>query len=369
MMKRTLWTTAALAAMGAGAATAGNLDLTKTPIDLIFEEGNYAELSYAFVTPSVTGRDLLGNPISNVANDFSVLGSGVKFQLNDQLSFAIIHDQPYGVDVQYNGNPATTLLGSTMADADTNALTMLARYQMSNGFSVYGGPRVVRAKGEVTLSGLAYGPLNGYNVKFSSDQATGYVLGTSYEIPEIAFRAALTYHSEVELDMPTVETFPGGAPLATGTTTSKLPQSVKLQVQSGIAENTLAFGSVRWSEHGVFQLDPPSAAPNLTELDDAWTYEVGIGRRFTDKFSGSITYSYEDETGNDLVSPLAPTKNRQILTVGGEYQVTEAVTVSGGLRYIWIGDAIAETGTPDAPRAIFSGNDAVTFGMKVGISF
>ncbi|WP_324754598.1 outer membrane protein transport protein [Roseovarius sp. Pro17] len=368
-MRHVLFTTASTLALLANAGHAGNLDTNQTPIDIIFETGNYAELSYARVAPSVSGRDNLGNPISNVANDFSLLGSGIKFQLTDRLSMALIHDQPYGVDILYGGSPATTLLGGTLADADTNALTMLVRYDVADGIALYGGPRVVRAEGHVRLSGLAYGPLNGYDVKFGADQAVGYVLGAAYERPEIAFRAALTYHSEVELDLPSLETFPGGAPVQTGDTVSKLPQSIKLQVQSGIAKDTLVFGSIRWSEHSVFTLDPPSAAPNLTELDDAWTYEVGVGRRFSDKLSGKLTYTHEDETGNILVSPLAPTKGRQSVALGAEYQLTDTVSLSGGVRYTWIGDSRPETGTPDTARAFFSDNDAVSVGMKIGVTF
>lgn len=375
-MKRSLFTMAFVIAMTSGMGHAGNLDLNQTPIDIIFEQGNYAELSFGYVNPTVSGRDNLGNAISNVANSFTVLGSGIRFQLTDRFSFALAHDQPYGVDVLYGGNPATTLLGGTSADADTNALTMLLRYDVADGVALYGGPRIVRAEGEVTLSGLAYGALNGYNVKFRSDQAVGYVLGAAYEIPEIAFRAAVTYHSEVDLEMPSDETFPAGIPgvpagvaLFGGTTNSTLPQSVKLQVQSGIAEDTLVFGSIRWSEHSVFTLIPPIASRNLTELDDAWTYEIGVGRRFTDRISARLTYVYEDEMRNDLVSPLAPVKGRQSLALGGEYQLTDNVTLSGGIRYIWIGDARPETGTPDVARASFTGNDAVAVGMKIGVTF
>ena len=375
-MKLSAFSAASTLALIAGMAHAGNLDRTKTPIDIIFETGSYAELSFGSVSPSISGRDYLGNPIGNVAGDFILLGSGIKFQLTDRVSFAVIQDQPYGVDVLYGGNPQTTLLGGTMAEADTTALTMLLRYDVADGIAVYGGPRVVRADGEVTLSGLAYGPLNGYNVRFRSDQAIGYVVGAAYEIPEIAFRAALTYHSEVDLELPSVETFPtgipgvpAGVPLIAGSTNSTLPQSVKLQVQSGIAENTLAFGSIRWSEHSVFTLIPPIARRNLTELDDAWTYEIGVGRRFTDRISASLTYLYEDEENNDLVSPLAPTKGRQSLALRAEYQLTDAVSLSGGIRYIWIGDAQPETGTPDVARASFTGNDALAVGMKIGVSF
>lgn len=366
-MKSTLFSAVSALALGAGAASAGNLDRTKTPIDLIFETGNYAELSFGYAMPDLSGTDNLGNPLTSVAKDFSIVGGGLKLQFTDRFSMSLIYDQPYGVDVSYNGNPAATLIGGTYAKAETDALTVLMRYNINDRISVYGGPRVVGAEGDIRLSGLGYGPLNGYRVSFDTDQALGYVVGAAYEIPDIAFRAALTYHSQVELDFNTVETFPGGVPAATGTTTSKLPQTVKLQVQSGIAQNTLLFGSVRWSDHSVFTLNPPSPAPNLASLEDAWTYEIGVGRRFTEKLSGSLTYAYEDEAGSNAVSPLSPAHGRQSIAIGGKYQLTEKVSLSGGVKYIWLGDARVAPG--GVPRGSVTDNNAVTIGMKVGYSF
>lgn len=353
--------------LAAGSAAAGNLDRTQTPIDIIFEKGNYGEISLAYTQPSLSGRDNLGNPIGNVAKDFGLVGGGFKLQFTDRFAIAVIYDQPYGVDVAYGGNPAATLLGGTQAEATSDALTLLARYNVTDRVSVYGGPRVVNAKGDITLSGLGYGALNGYNVKFASDQGLGYVLGAAYEIPDIAFRAALTYHSEVDLEMSATETFPAGVPVMTGATASTLPQSVKLQVQSGVAKDTLVFGSVRWSEHSAFTLDPPSPAPNLATMNDSWTYEIGVGRRFTEKFSANMTYIYEDEKGNNLVSPLAPTHGRQSLSVGGKYQVNEMLNVSGGIRYTWLGDALAAPG--GIPRGTFTNNDAISVGVKLGVNF
>lgn len=368
-MKFTSIAVMSVTALSTTAATAGGLDRTRTPIDLIFETGNYAELSFGAATAELSGRDLLGNSISDVSNDFSLVGAGLKMQFTEKFSFSMIFDQPYGADVQYGGNPAATLLGGTMAKADSNALTTIFKYNVTDRVAVYGGPRIVQAEGEITLSGLAYGPLNGYNVKFATDQGLGYVAGAAYEIPDIALRAALTYHSEVELDLGTTQTFPGGAPTATPPTVSKLPQSIKLDLQSGIAKNTLLFGSVRWAEWSKFQLDPVGAVPNLASLDDTITYEIGVGRKFNDKFSARVSYLYEAGGSDDLVSPLTPTDGQQALALAGKYQINDMVSLSAGVRYTWLGDARPETGTPDTARANFTGNHAVSGGLKIGINF
>ncbi len=350
-------------------AMAGNLDRTKTPIDIIFEEGNYAELSFGYGNPSITGRDAAGNATGGVGNDFGITAASVKFQFSKDFSVSAIYDQPYGSDNVYGGDPTTTLLGGTIAQAETDALTLLLAYSATDAVTVFGGPRIVGAEGRIALSGLAYGPLNGYNVRFSDDRGLGYVLGAAYEIPEIAFRSIFTYHSAVDVDMPATETLPGAPPVVTGTTRTTLPQSLKLQVQSGIAANTIAFGSIRWADWSVFSLDPPSPAPELADIEDAWTYELGLGHQFTDKFSASITYSYEQEEGDDLVTPLAPTRGYQSISLGGKYQLSDSVILSSGIQYFWIKDALLETFPRNVVRGNFIDNDAVAIGFRVGMNF
>ncbi|MFX0547547.1 OmpP1/FadL family transporter [Roseovarius sp. S1116L3] len=368
-MKVTCFTIGVSLSLAANTAIAGNLDRTKTPIDIVFEEGNYAELSFGYIDPSVTGQDAAGNATGDVGNGFWLTSAAVKLQFRKNFSVSAIYDQPYGVDNVYGGDPSTTLIGGTVAQAETDALTLLLAYRPTDAITLFGGPRIVGAQGRVTLSGLAYGPLNGYNVRFSNDKGAGYVVGAAYEIPEIAFRSVLTYHSAVDVDMRATETFPGAAPVVTGSTRSTLPQSLKLQIQSGIAANTLAFGSIRWAEWSAFSLDPPSPAPELAVMDDAWTYELGVGYQFTDKFAASLTYSYEHEEGDDLVSPLGPTRGYQSVSIGGKYQISDAVNVSSGIQYLWIGDALLETSPANILRGTFRDNDALAFGLKVGVSF
>lgn len=372
MNKLTLAATALVAA--AGTAQAGGLDRSYTPIDIIFEKGNYAELSFGFADPDLTGSDVLGNAISDVGNDFTLFGGGLKLDFGEKLSFALIFDQPYGADVLYGGSPTTTMLGGTKADAESQAVTALLKYKMNERVSVYAGPRLVKAKGVIALSGLAYGPLNGYNSQFRSDSGVGFVAGAAYEIPEIALRASLTYHSSIDLAMNTVESFPTapgvtGAGVFTGATAVELPQSVKLALQSGVAKDTLVFGSIRWSEWEAFTLDPPSAVPNLAQLDNSTTYEIGVGRRVTEKLSASLTYTYEAGGSDNIVSPLAPTNGQQAFTLGAKYKVNDMIDISGGVRYTLLGNARPETGTPDVVRGSFRNNDAISAGLKLGVHF
>src|SRR5690606_23712501 len=108
-------------------------------------------------------------------------GLGYKHQFNENLSGAIIVEQPFGADMYYPGDPTTTALGGTAVDVDSTTYTALLRYKFDNNVGIHGGIRGSHAKGEVTLSGPAYGLVNGYNAALDGVWGWGYVLGASWE--------------------------------------------------------------------------------------------------------------------------------------------------------------------------------------------
>ncbi len=367
-MKRILMMTAATVAF-AGAAQAGGIDRSGQGLGALWETGRYAELTFGSITPSVDGTDLLGGPTGSVANDYLQIGLSYKFDINDKLSFALILDQPFGADVVYA--PTSPLLGGTVADASATSLTGIMRYKMGSGFSVHGGVRADKADAFVNLGGLAYGPLNGYNVTLDSDMAPGYVVGFAYEKPEIALRVALTYNSAIKHSFNTVERI-GAVQVAPGSVTDvDLPQSVNLDFQSGVAKDTLVFGQIRWVDWSSFRLDPifftTAAGSGLIDLEDTTTFTLGVGRRFNEHWAGSISVLYEDR-GDPLVSPLAPTTGKLGLTIGASY-TKDNMKISMGINYTELGDAQPETGTPDTARANMTSNSAIGVGVKVGWSF
>jgi long-chain fatty acid transport protein len=353
-------------------ALAVGLDRSFQDIDAIFETGNYANLTFGFTQPDLTGTDILGNPISNVGQDFSVTALGLKMDINEQFSFGIIIDQPYGVDVTYGGDPATTMLGGTAASLDSTALNAILRYKFNDNYSVHGGIRYQTLSADVTLSGLSYSLLSGYNVKLEDGSGTGYILGAAYERPEIALRVALTYFSEIENEFDTVESL-GGAEVLAATTTVNSPEAVNLDFQTGVAANTLVFGQIRYAAYSQTILSPDffasvTGGASITDLSDGTGYTLGVGHRFTDTFTGIASIGWEPEDSDDLVSPLSPTNGYLSLSLGGQYTI-DALTFTGGIRYTMLGDANPEVGTPDTQVATFEGNSAVSVGLGVAYRF
>jgi long-subunit fatty acid transport protein len=337
-------------------ATAGGLDRSGQGIGVIFEDGDYAELSFGSVTPDVSGNGLNntfnGTTASgNVTPNYSQIGMAYKSQINEQVSIALIYDQPFGADVDYDTG-STYVLSDTNAQVETDGVTALVRYEINPAFSVHGGMRYVQANGVYDRADV--GALNGYESTYSSGSGVGYVIGGAYERDDIAMRIALTYSSEIDLELDG----------SVGDLSTTLPESVNLDFQTGIAADTLLFGSVRYVAWDGFSLDDSIDGSILSYDDDVFTYNIGVGRRLSDSFAVSFSVGYEKSTGEETGN-LGPTDGFISYQIGGAYTIDNGIEVSGGVRYVNIGDAMTE-----APvSADFSDNDAVVVGLKVAYNF
>lgn len=368
--------------LSAAPVLAGGIERAPQSLAPLFENGNYFELSFGGVTPDVSGRDLAafgGRETGDVAEGYGFFGLSYKHQFNDNLSGAFIVEQPFGADIRYAADKSVAF-GGTMVTVNSTTYTALLRYKFENNVSVHGGIRGSYADGNVTLQGAAYSTLSGYNADLDGAWGVGWVAGVAYEIPDIAARISLTYNSPIDHDFDTTESH---ALLGSvnSTTTVRTPRSWVLEGQTGIAEDTLLFGSVRWVKWSELRVEPyvltrtPTAADprgfgvsdGLVTLDDTTTYTIGVGRKFTENWSGSMSFMYEPEK-SDLVSPLAPVNGRKGVTVAAIY-TKDKIKVSTGISYIKLGQAYAETGTPDVARANMSDNHAWAAGMRIGYSF
>lgn len=352
----------------AGAVQAGGLDRSGQPMGILFEPGNYVELSYGQVNPSVDGTDTAaigGAETGDLARDYSLPGLALKYQLNDSLSAALIYDHAYGVDVRYD--PAGSVAyGGTRARVTSEGLTTLLRYKFDDRWSVHGGLRVSRASAGVTLAGAAYGPFSGYSVDLGGDIGTGYVIGGAFEIPDIALRVALTYFSKVSHDFDTVENI---TPTLTTETTVDTPQAVNLDLQTGVAEDTLLFGAIRWVDWSDLIVSPAAfntatGGASLTGLKDTTTYTLGLRRKFSDSWAGSVFVTHEPKTGPEI-SPLAPTDGYTGMGIGAVY-TRDNMRISMGARYLKLGNA--SVGTAPASMEIRD-NSSLSLGLRVGYRF
>lgn len=358
-MKRILTTAAALSAMaGATAAFAGGVERSSQSVAILFEKGRYAELSFGHFDPTISGT--LGVSSGDMASSYNSWSLGYKMDIGERMNLALILDQPIGANVAYPTGTGYPFIAGSTAKLTSSAVTALLRYKFESNVSVYGGLRYETVHGEVSLPGVG-----AYTLDTNHDSELGYVVGIAWEKPEIAARVALTYNSAITHSLESVET--GFAP---GTTAAgfdtEVPQSVNLEFQTGIAKDTLLFGSIRWVEWSAFTIDPPRYAPTtplVSYASDRITYNLGVGRRFNENWSGAVTVGYEKSDG-ELTGNLGPTDGFASIGLAATYTM-DNMKITGGVRYVDIGDATANLG----PGASFTGNSGVGIGIRVGYTF
>lgn len=179
-------------------------------------------------------------------------------------------------------------------------------------------------------------------------------------------RVGLTCESEITHQFTTNESFANIGAGPESTTEIVMPQSVELDFQSGIAKDTLLFGSVRWTEWSKWHVSPALYSGTLGEEvtgfdSDVISYQLGVGRRINDNLSVFARVGYEAANG-DVASRLSPTDGKQSIGIGGSW-TQDNVKVTGGVEYVKLGDAVDASGT------VFSGNDAIGLGLSVEFTF
>jgi long-chain fatty acid transport protein len=353
-----LTTAGAILLMMTSMATAAGIDRSGQSIGAIFEEGNYAELSFGSVTPSLSGVGFStgfapNTPTGNIAPSYIQLGMAYKSQLSDQFSLALIYDQPFGASVDYDVG-GSYVGGESSAIVESDGVTLVGRYEINPNFSVHGGLRYTQANGAYNRTAVPLAGVTAYDSIYSNGGGFGYVIGGAYERKDIALRVAVTYSSEVDLELDGTN----------GNLTTTMPESVNLDFQTGIAADTLLFGSVRYVAWDGFALTDDSDGVILDYDNDGYTYNIGVGRRLSDAFAVSFAVGYEASTG-ERTGQLGPTDGFVSYQIGGAYTMDNGIEVSGGVRYVDIGDAVT-----NAPvSGVFNDNDAVAVGLKVAYSF
>ena len=397
-----------LATLPATGVFAAALDRSGQSVSAFLQPGNYFEAGISVLDPTVKGQSTAATGsqnISDMGGDYQFYNAALKLQLTDYLSFGLIYDQPFGADAEYHDSTLfTNAAGNTKVEVDTQNISMLFGVQPIKNVNLYAGGVYQTVKGGVQLRGAGYGGINafgGYNADIPEDSAAGWLAGIAYQIPEIALKASLTYRSEIEHSVNIKESaIPSANPVpsiinnpalagkpATGSTDITTPQSVNLDLQTGIMANTVAFANVRWVNWKDFAIRPYAfgvasgvAGPSLGQpngfdliayTDDQISATVGVGRKLNDKWAGNVSVGWDSGAGNP-VSTLGPTEGYWNVGLGVQYSPADNYFIAGGVKYFWLGDAKAQSAAQfntDNYLADFTDNHAIAYGMKIGYRF
>ena len=368
------------------AANAAGLDRSTQPSWAFTQDGTFAYIEHITIDPDVSGKDNAefppkkdsftpGRDVPNMAQDYNFLNFGAKADVNDRVSIGAFFDQPWGADVQYTGTndfvgAPTTVIAGTNVEIESQNFTGLIGVKLgqNKNFQIYGGPVLQKLEGEIHLRGDAYQQVSGYDANIPSNTDYGWMAGVAYSKPEIALKAALTYRSEIDHDIRMGESLPAAGIKQTNKVTVTTPKSVNLDFQTGINPTTLLTAKARWVPWSDFALKPKVygdlSGTNLVSYDDdAWTAELGLGKKLSDKWAVSGAVGWDSGAGNPVTS-LGPVEGNWNVGLGAKYNLTPEWAVSGGVKYLMFGDAKAKIPT-GALVGDFNDNDGWVYGLRL----
>jgi long-chain fatty acid transport protein len=389
---------------------AAALDRSGQSIAPFLQPGNYFEAGISVLDPDVSGKDTSQNDTGDMANYYYSPNAALKLQATEHFSIGLIYDQPYGANAQYSGknnfveNRPVPFKGGTSVTVDTEDLNLILGYQPNQNWNIYAGAVYQTLNSTVLLRGTSYSAYNGYDFKTGRDEAVGWLVGVAYQIPEIALKTSLTYRAKITHEMNAYEKH--GAAGMTGSaafdaalnninntqgnlTEITTPQSVNLDFQTGIMANTVAFANLRWVNWKDFSIRPYKfgaasvLAPVVNKTgkkdgfdlvaytEDQYSINAGVGRKINDHWAGNVSVGWDSGAGNP-VTTLGPTEGYWNVGVGVQYSPAPNYFIAGGVKYLWLGDAKAQSGSQfntSGYVAEFEDNNAIAYGFKIGYKF
>ena len=154
---------------------AGGLEVSRQNNMILFSEGSKVEFTSRQTTSTVTDNVFSGG--QTVVKKLNLLAAGFKSDYNDTISYAFEMYEPMASTLQY---PAAVAVKALLR---TRALSLTGKYRLANSpFGIFAGIRQVTIKRSTLNTGTA-------DMITTPENEYGYMMGASYENPEIAMNA------------------------------------------------------------------------------------------------------------------------------------------------------------------------------------
>ena len=354
------------------ALMAGGMERTALSTGFMYENGGYAEVAYSSRDYTVTAPVFA--PDESVIEDQTGFSLAAKFDVTEMLSFGLSQYNQAGVGLNYQGAGGTGAVGGGLnligpkVSLDIDALVFLGRYALSENYSFMLGMKNTTIKdASADIFKTSAAPTT-TAAAVKGGTASSAVAAIAYEQPDIALRVEYLYEADVSFSLDTT----GGLNASTGTTQGSLPDYQTINFQTGIAADTLAFGSIRmadWKNHQLAVAPQTLAGTGVfggptSSFSNSTTYSLGVGRKVSDDLSLSLSTNWENGTESSGTSLLSPTNGYNGYSLGAKYNM-DNLTLSGGVNYTTFGDKTITSTIADE----FSGNSVLSYGIKLGVNF
>ena len=360
-MKKVFILTGSLIVGMTSSVFAGGYESNALSTSFMYEQAGemnaYAEVAYGSRSYDIKGT--VYAPTGSAVKDQTSTTISVKYDVTDNISVGFTNYNQGSIQLDYSEAGSALAAALPVVDLTIDARVLLAKYNLSENIGFMAGVKQTVVK-DATANIFQSLPLGASSITGGNE--IGYVYGAVYTRDDIAMRVELTAETSTDFELATTN-----AGIPNGTTLGSTPDYMNLYFQSGIAEDTLLYGSMRtanWSENQLFVYPHNNAA--TSSFTDSTTYSLGLGRKFTDNFSGSVSLSGEPKGASASDTPLTITNGYQGITLGGKYTI-DNMSITAGYNYTQVGDvSLTPTGLATGE---FTDNTITGFGVRVGFKF
>ena len=353
----------------AQSANSGGWEASTADTSFLYNQGNYAEIGSAQITYDITANIQGQTDQKKMAKNQTRTAIAAKFQyggfdfgIASYMSGAIQLDGQAAHATGCPGNPANCSAVPS-ADVTLNSLALLSRYKFNNNISLIGGINRYAIAGTGTVTSLT----GHYEV--TGDQIVP-IVGLAYEISDIAMRLELVIEPNTNISNFTAKTSANSSTATAAVTgeSMKIPQTTTLNFQSGVASNTLIYGTIRQGSWTDAQISIPAgnaAAAITSAFSNKTSYSVGVAQKFSEQFSTTFSYKTEAGSGSTSTDFFTLSDGSQTYSVGARYAMGNMM-LSAGYSYTVLGDVTVSAG---GASATYANNTVSAFGAKIGITF
>lgn len=377
---------------GLGNAFAGGAAVAEDATTIFFNpagltrlEGNNLEVAVHFISPSAKFNDegstltplitdAEGNtiPLSGGVGDAGYIATVPNIfwsrKMNDKLHVGLGINVPFGLETEYDDDWVGRYHGVKSAITTLNINPTVA-YKMTDKWSVGLGLNAQYLDAELS-NAIDFGTINavvgaglpltpqgddGFVTMSADDYAYGFNLGLLFEQTDstrygLAYRSEMDYTLEGDAEFTTPNAYAdiiaGLAGLVDGPVSTEitLPQSLSLSAYHGLSEKWAMMGDVTWtgwSSIEELRIEFESGADDsVTTLDWDDTYRVAMGFTYdhSDKWDFRFGGAYDESPIPNVErrSVRVPGNDRWWLTLGGTYDISDSVALSGGYAHLFV---------------------------------
>jgi long-chain fatty acid transport protein len=313
--------------------------------------------------------------------------------LNDKTVVGVSLNVPYAISSDYDDDWAGKY-HATKTELQDISLSLSAAYRVNEWVDV--GASIQAHSTSMTLEAeVIDADQDGYgSQELEDDLSFGWSVGIAME-PQKGTRIGLGYRSEVDVEQKGEVDFSNinasvaasaGLVDANITADNTLPSLLTLSLEQELADNlTLGLTAMRtgWSSVQALDIDYDNATTSLSNstvtlnYKDVWFYSAGLTYDYSEDLILRTGYAIDNSPSDpNNLSARAPGSDRQWITFGGTYNVSESTQVMFSYIHLTSDPAKvdkdgASTGE-DASRGSFSADydiSANIFALAVNTTF